>query len=92
MSFPLKKRAKRQPLPKDLPREVITHDISEADKQCACGYKLTVMGPDSSEKLKFIPAKISVIEHVRLKYCCKHCETQGTQAHIKQASASKPNS
>lgn len=82
---PPKKRAKRQPLSKDLPREVITHDISEADKQCACGHHLTVMGQDSSEKLKFIPAQISVIEHIRLKYSCKHCETKGTQANIKQA-------
>lgn len=85
-STPPKKRAKRKPLPKDLPREVITHDISEADKQCdCCGHQLALMGQDSSEKLKFIPAQISVIEHVRLKYSCKHCETQGTQANIKQA-------
>jgi len=82
---PPKKRPKRQSLPKDLPREVIIHDISEADKQCACGHQLSLMGQDSSEKLKFIPAKISVIEHVRLKYSCTHCETQGTRANIKQA-------
>ena len=80
-----KKRAKRKPLPKNLPREIITHDISEADKQCACGHQLTLMGQDSSEKLKFIPAQIKVMEHVRLKYSCQHCETLGTQANIKQA-------
>ncbi|EDP98835.1 hypothetical protein KT99_14395 [Shewanella benthica KT99] len=80
-----KKRAKCKPLPKDLPREIITHDISEADKQCACGHQLTLMEQDSSEKLKFVPAQISVIEHVRLKYSCKHCDTKGTQANIKQA-------
>ena len=80
-----KKRAKRKPLPKDLPREVIIHDISDADKQCDCGHQLSLMGQDSSEKLKFIPAQISVIEHVRLKYSCKHCDTKGTQANIKQA-------
>jgi transposase len=86
-SVPPKKRAKRKLLPKDLPREVITHDISEADKQCdCCGHQLALMGQDSSEKLKFIPAQIKVIEHVRLKYSCKHCDTQGTQANIKQAS------
>jgi len=83
---PPKKRAKRKPLPKDLPREVIIHDISEADKQCeCCGHQLVLMGQDSSEKLKFIPAQIKVIEHVRLKYSCKHCDTKGTQANIKQA-------
>ncbi|MCL1128076.1 IS66 family transposase zinc-finger binding domain-containing protein, partial [Shewanella surugensis] len=81
-----KKRPKRQPLPKDLPREIITHDISEEDKQCdCCGEPLTLMGQDSSEKLKFIPAQIKVIEHIRLKYSCNQCETQGTQANIKQA-------
>ena len=85
VSIPPKKRAKRKPLPKDLPREIITHDISEAEKQCHCGHRLTLMGQDSSEKLKFIPAQISVIEHVRLKYSCKHCDTKGTQANIKQA-------
>jgi transposase len=81
-----KQRAKRKPLPKDLPREVVIHDISDEDKQCdCCEHQLALMGQDSSEKLKFIPAQISVIEHVRLKYSCKHCETQGTKANIKQA-------
>jgi transposase len=81
-----KQRAKRKLLPKDLPREVVIHDISDEDKQCdCCGYQLALMGQDSSKKLKFIPAQISVIEHVRLKYSCKHCETKGTQANIKQA-------
>jgi transposase len=81
-----KQRAKRKPLPEDLPREVVIHDISDEDKQCdCCGHQLALMGQDSSDKLKFIPAQISVIEHVRLKYSCKHCETQGTKANIKQA-------
>jgi transposase len=85
-SVPPKQRAKRKLLPKDLPREVIIHDISDEDKQCdCCGHQLALMGQDSSEKLKFIPAQISVIEHLRLKYSCKHCETQGTKANIKQA-------
>jgi transposase len=85
-SVPPKQRAKRKLLPKDLPREVIIHDISDEDKQCdCCGHQLALMGQDSSEKLKFIPAQISVIEHVRLKYSCKHCETQGTKGNIKQA-------
>jgi transposase len=83
---PPKQRAKRKLLPKDLPREIIIHDISNEDKQCdCCGHQLALMGQDSSEKLKFIPAQISVIEHVRLKYSCKHCDTKGTQANIKQA-------
>jgi transposase len=65
---------------------VIIHDICDEDKQCDCsGHQLALMDQDSSEKLKFIPAQVSVIEHVRLKYSCKHCETQGSKANIKQA-------
>ncbi|KTD67550.1 Transposase C of IS166 homeodomain protein [Legionella santicrucis] len=30
-------KPKRRPLPDDLPREVIEHDIPEHDKHCACG-------------------------------------------------------
>ena len=82
----LRKRAKRQPLPKSLPREIIIHDISDEDKECdCCGHQLALMGQDSSEKLQFVPAQIKVIEHVRLKYSCKQCETTGTHANIKQA-------
>lgn len=82
-------KPKRSPLPKDLPREVIVHDIDEADKICACcGHDLHKMGEDKSEQLEFIPAQIKVIEHVRLKYSCRHCEQQGTEVKIKTAPVS----
>lgn len=68
-------KAKRKPLPKHLAREVIVHDIDDDEKQCdCCGGELHKMGEDKSEQLKFIPAQIKVIEHVRLKYSCRHCE------------------
>ena len=51
----VKKKPKRTPLPKDLPREVIVYDIE--DKVCACcGNQLHQMGDERSEKLEFIPA------------------------------------
>ena len=64
----------RKPLPKDLPREKIIHDLSEEEKQCTCGHRLHCMGEDISEKLEFIPAQIKVIEHIRRKYACRRCE------------------
>ena len=77
----------RKPLPKDLPREQIIHDIADADKQCdCCGGELHKMGEDVSEKLEFVPAQVKVIEHVRPKYACRECEKSGTQNKIKQAS------
>ncbi|MDE9504539.1 IS66 family transposase zinc-finger binding domain-containing protein, partial [Xenorhabdus bovienii] len=76
----------RNPLPKDLPRETVYHDIAEEEKQCACcGGQLHQMGEDRSEKLEFIPAQIKVVEHVRPKYTCRACEKSGVQARIIQA-------
>ncbi len=64
----------RKPLPKNLPRVRIEHDLPEEDKTCACGCQLTKIGEDCSEQLDIIPAKVQVIEHVRFKYACKGCE------------------
>jgi len=79
-------KPKRTALPKDLPRETRVHDISDADKVCdGCGNELHKMGEDKSEQLEFIPAQIKVIEHVRPKYSCRHCEQHGTEVKIKIA-------
>jgi len=79
-------KPKRTPLPKDLPRDVIVHDIEEADKVCdSCSHDLHKMGEDKSEQLEFIPAQVKVIEHVRPKYSCRHCEQQGINVKIKIA-------
>jgi transposase len=79
-------KPKRQPLPKDLPREQIVHDIDEADKVCGCcGHGLHRMGEETAEQLEFIPASIKVMEHIRPKYSCRHCEQQGTETPIKMA-------
>ena len=33
-----------------------------------------VIGQEISEQLDYVPAKLTVIEHVRLTYACRHCE------------------
>lgn len=69
-----RKKPKRQSLPKELPREVIVHDISDDEKVCElCGGELHQIGEDKSEQLEFIPAQVNVIEHVRPKFSCRHC-------------------
>jgi len=81
-----RRQPKRQNLPKDLPREVIIHDISDDEKTCdCCGEALHQMGESVSEKLEFIPAQIKVIEHVRLKYSCRGCDKHGTKNKVKIA-------
>lgn len=65
----------RRPLPADLPRVRIEHDLADEDKQCACGCTLSAIGEESSEQLDIIPATIRVLVNVRKKYACKRCET-----------------
>lgn len=67
-------RGKRKPLPEELPRVEVVHDISEEEKVCHCGSELSRIGEEVSEKLDIIPAVIQVIRHIRPKYSCKQCE------------------
>lgn len=69
-----KKHPGRRPLPKELPRETIVHDIPESAKICECGSSLICMGEEVTEQLKYTPARLSVIQHVRPKYACKPCQ------------------
>lgn len=69
-----KKHPARKPLPKDLPREVIVHDLTGAEKICGCGEQLVKIGEEITEQLKYIPAQLSVVRHVRPKYACKPCQ------------------
>ena len=69
-----RKKRGRKPLPKDLPRIDIIHDLSEDQKQCACGARLSRFGEEVSEKLDYIPARLRVERHIRYKYACKNCE------------------
>jgi transposase len=57
-----------------LPRERCIHDLSDAEKICACGACMEKMGEDVSEQLDYVPAVLKVIEHVRPKYTCRACE------------------
>ena len=71
-----RKKPVRRPLSKDLPRKREVHDIADDEKTCdCCGNELHVIGEEVSEKLDIVPAKATVIEHVRLKYGCRGCET-----------------
>lgn len=73
-SYTRKKHPVRKKLPAYLPREVVIHDIPEEEKVCNCGEHLIRIGEEISEQLKYIPAKISVIQHLRPKYACKPCQ------------------
>jgi transposase len=63
----------RQVLPPHLPREIVTVDIDEAEKTCACGTRKTVIGTIDSEKLDYVPASLRIRQTSRLKYACPTC-------------------
>jgi len=69
-----RKKRGRKPLPEDLPRIEVLHDLPEEEKQCACGTALSRIGEEICEKLDYVPAKMQVIRHIRPKYACKSCE------------------
>ncbi len=71
------RRNGRRPLPKDLPRKRVEHDVSAEDKICPeCGCDKKRIGEETSEQLEYIPASLYVIEHVRPKYACPQCQGQ----------------
>jgi transposase len=69
-----RKRPKREPLPADLPREIVIIDLPENEKICPIhGVPLRETGREVSEKLDIVPAQIKVVQTIRIKYirdCC----------------------
>ena len=72
---PVKRRGKRKPLPANLPRMEVIHELPEHERTCACGACKQVIGEETSEQLEIIPMQVRVIRHIRKTYACKACET-----------------
>ena len=65
----------RNEIPAHLPREQKYYDIAESEKICSCcGEKLERIDQDVTEQLNYKPASLYVIEHIRYKYACRHCQ------------------
>jgi transposase len=78
---PRRRRHARKPLPADLPRHEILHDVAPEEKVCACcGREKVRIGEDVTEQLEVIPAQVFVARHVRPKYACPSCKDGVAQA------------
>ena len=65
----------RRELPAHLPREQQRYELTPEERICpCCGEQRAEIGSETSEQLEYIPASYKVIEHVRVKYACRHCE------------------
>jgi transposase len=81
----------RRRLPSNLPREKVIHDLPEEEKPCPCCGKLRhIIGKETHEQLDYIPAKVKVIEHIRLTYGCPHCEKDASPDGPQIVTANKP--
>lgn len=65
----------RKPLDPALPREVVRHELPEAERVCPHdGSVLREIGVESAEQLDIIPQQVRVIRHERVKYACPCCD------------------
>lgn len=65
----------RKPLDPALPREVVRHELSDAERVCPHdGSVLQEIGVEASEQLDIIPQQVRVIRHERVKYACPCCD------------------
>jgi transposase len=67
----------RNEFPAELPRQRVEYLLPPEQLACpCCGQERTKFGEETSEQLEFVPASLLVIEHVRFKYACRHCQEQ----------------
>lgn len=84
-----RRRGRKGKLPHDLPREIVRHELSPAERICpCCGEQRHEIGVESSEQLELIPAVLKAIQHDRVKYACRNCQTHGVSGNV--AIADKP--
>jgi len=68
-----KSKKGRKRLPSELPRIKVVIDFPESERQCEQGHKTEVLEEIISEELDIIPAKVQVIQKIRLKRICTIC-------------------
>lgn len=65
----------RKPLDPALAREVVRHELPEAERVCPHdGAALQEIGVEATEQLDIIPQQVRVIRHERVKYACPCCD------------------
>lgn len=76
------KKRGRRPLPEHLPRERVEYDLADDHKACPCCHgQMHRMGETVTEQLH-IEVKAKVLQNVRFKYACRHCDRTGINTPI----------
>jgi len=78
-------------LPPDLPVEIVEHELPSDKQTCSCcGHGMHVMGHETREELKLVPAKAVIVRHIRSVYACRHCEQHSDSVPIVKADMPVP--
>ena len=75
VTYTRRKRSKADRFPENVPREVQTIDVPEAERSCpCCGEEMPIIDTDVRERLEYIPAKMIVHETHYRKRACGKCK------------------
>ncbi|TIT11450.1 MAG: IS66 family transposase [Mesorhizobium sp.] len=79
------KKRGRKALPENLPRERVEYDLPDDQKVCpCCRHQMHRMGEAVTEQLH-IEVKAKVLQNVRFKYACRHCDRTGINTPVATA-------
>jgi transposase len=70
----------------NLPVTTHVHELGPAERACpCCGAERREIGADESWQIEYYPGHFERIQHVRKKYACPACESNGNGARIETA-------
>jgi transposase len=67
----------------NLPVSTQIYELSESERACSCcGLERREIGAEESWQVEYLPGHFERIHHVRKKYACTHCESNGENPSI----------
>jgi len=70
----------------NLPVTTQVHELNAAERACpCCGIERKEIGTDESWQVEYLPGHFERIHHVRKKYACAGCESNGNNPQMKTA-------
>jgi transposase len=75
-----RRRGKRKALPGELPRRTIRIEIPKQDRKCPVDKNtMQPVSCESSERLEYLPAQLTVVVEERVTYACLVCDEGGME-------------
>jgi transposase len=70
----------------NLPVTTQVHELSAAERACpCCGIERKQIGTDESWQVEYLPGHFERIHHLRRKYACTNCESNGNNPQMETA-------